>query len=119
MPGDTALEAYVKRRGLRLEVEEPTEWQKQNKRWLANHPWVTATVAALIFALVGLLLAAKSDIPWLSLPVGGIVGLAVGGLLGWAFSVEHREGTPRGVTLALYVVAGVSALAMLFALKVT
>ena len=38
----------MQRRGLRLEVDEPTEYQLRNKRWMANHPAKMALIAAAV-----------------------------------------------------------------------
>lgn len=90
----------MKRRGLRLEVDEPSDRQLRNARWLAGHPGATALIGAVVFALIGLAGVASSDVPtW----VGGAVGAVLGAVGGWAFSVENRRITPGGVTRVLYV----------------
>lgn len=105
----------MRRKGLRLEVDEPTEWQLGNKRWLAEHPGVTALVAAFVFSALGALYATTTS--WMSTAAGAIAGLLLGALLGWGFSVEHRDQTPRGTTLALYAAIVVLAMGILVFMK--
>lgn len=92
----------MKRRGLRLEVDEPSERQERNKRWLANHPVAVAVAGAVVCGLLGLLWGVSSDASWASPPVGAACGLALGALIGGLFSVENRGHGTRGLTLAMY-----------------
>ena len=104
----------MQRRGLRLEVDEPTEWQLRNKRWLAEHPLVTSLVGAVLFVGVGLMFADAKDF---SLRTGALVGAVAGAILGWAFSVENREHVD-GRTRAVYLAATAVGVVVLVALKV-
>lgn len=107
----------MQRRGLRLEVDEPTENQLRNKRWMAQHPVKMVLVVAVLMAPLGAFLAAARDLAWLSVPVGASLGAGIGALIGWATSVESRESVPRGVTLALYGGVVVLLFGVLFAIK--
>lgn len=107
----------MQRRGLRLEVDEPTEYQLRNKRWMAQHPVKMALGVALLMAPLGALLAGARDVAWLSVPVGASIGAGIGALTGWATSVESRESVPRGVTLGLYAGVVVLLFGALFAIK--
>jgi len=61
--------------------------------------------------------ALSANISWLSPFFGAVIGLAVGVLLGWSFSVTHRERAPRGRTRVLYVGALVVVTGVLMAMK--
>ena len=106
----------VQRRGLRLEVDEPSDRQLRNKRWLAHHPLVITVVGAAIFGALGLVVANMADFRPV---VGGVLAAAYGALLGWAFSLEHRDSTPRGLTRFLYGFSVLVGVAGLIALQVT
>lgn len=107
----------MRRRGLRLEVDEPTERQRRNSRWLAEKPRTTSIIGAFVFGAVGIVYALSADISWLSPFLGAVIGLAVGVLLGWAFSVSHRDPAPRGRIRVLYVGALVVVAGVLMAMK--
>lgn len=102
---------------MRLEVDEPTEWQKRNKRWLADHPVFVALAGAAIFACLGSLLSSSGDTPsglLIGIGLGALIGLGIG----WGFSVEHREYVPRRLQVAVYAAGalGLVGFAILMAL---
>lgn len=102
--------AHVERRGHRLEVDNPTEWQRRNQRWLANHPQVTCLVGAAIFAGVGVLFADLADVSWL---LGILLSAGYGGVLGWGFSIDNQGSSPSGLTKVVYgfcIVVGITGL---------
>jgi hypothetical protein len=99
----------MQRRGHRLEVDNPTQWQRRNQRWLAEHPWVTTLVGAAAFTGLGLLVAETANFSQL---LGLLFGAVFGGTCGWAFSVDNHETSPRGLRKFLYglaVFAGIAA----------
>jgi hypothetical protein len=103
----------MQRRGLRWEVDEPTEWQLRNKRWLAEHPLITSLVGAVLFVGVGLLFADAKDF---SLGTGALVGAVAGAALGWGFSAENREHVD-GRTRAVYFAATAVGIVFVVAMK--
>lgn len=98
----------MKRRGLRLEVDEPTERQQRNARWAADHPGACAAAGAVLFAVLGLVAYDA---------IGALVGVVLGGIVGWGFSVENTRETPRGTKLVLYVAGTAVVFAALFVLR--
>lgn len=106
----------MKRRGLRLEVDEPTEWQQRNRRWLASHPGLVAAVTAVLFGSMGAGYATLRDTSWLTPLVGGLLGAGAGGLLGWGFSIENRH-HPTRRSKVIYGVVCVVGLGVLLAIK--
>ena len=100
----------MQRRGHRLEVDNPTEWQRRNQQWLAEHLWVTTLVGAVIFASLGVLVAETADFSPL---LGLLLGAVVGGVCGAGFSVDNHGSIPRGPRRFLYglsIVVGIAAL---------
>lgn len=107
----------MRRRGFRVEVDEPTEFQQRNSRWLAAHPVAVVAVAAVVFAGVGIVLALVRDDPWLTLPMGAAIGACFGALCGWGFATEQREGL-TGARRAAYVAVCVLVFGCLLLLKI-
>ncbi len=110
-------EGDVAGNGLRWEVENPTEGQVRRSRWLARHPAAVTAISAVVFAGLGLLIAALAPAPWLEPWLGALIGAVVGAVVGWGFSVENR---PRvgGATKVVYVVLMVLVAAFLVVFKV-
>lgn len=81
-----------------------TARQKRNSTWLATHPGAVAAVAAFAFGAggVGYGVVTDDEVGWLNPMVGGLLGLLLGAVLGWGFSVENREHRPRGLRMILY-----------------
>ena len=104
----------MQRRGHRLEVDNPTEWQRRNQRWLAEHTWVTTLVGAGVFAGLGMLVARTADF---SLLLGLLLGAVFGGVCGAGFSVDNHESIPPGFKKFLYVISILVGIAGLIAVK--
>lgn len=81
-----------------------TAWQKRNSSWLASHPGTVAAAGAWLFGAGGVGYGAlvNDDVRWLGPVVGGLIGVLLGAMLGWGFSVENRERRPRGLRMVLY-----------------
>lgn len=106
-----AFVSMVTRRGMRLEADEPTEWQKRNKRWLADHPVIVSLVGAVLFSsMLGLL--GSSGESRSGLGVGLVLGAVAGAGLGLAFSIENRESVARGAKILAYSLCGLGVLAL-------
>jgi hypothetical protein len=103
----------VTRRGMRLEVDEPTERQRRNKRWLAEHPLIVALVGAVLFGGMFGLLGSSGDSSS-GVGIGIVLGVVAGGGLGWAFSVENREVVQRGTKVAAYSACALGLVAFAF-----
>lgn len=86
---------------MRLEVDEPAEGQKRNKRWLADHPLVVSLIGAVLFAGLFGLLGSSGDSSS-GLGIGAVLGAFAGAGFGWAFSVENRTSVGRGTQIAAY-----------------
>lgn len=91
----------VTRRGMRLEIDHPTERQKRNKRWLAEHPLIVALVGAALFGVMSGFVGRMGDSSS-GIGIGAALGVVAGGGLGWAISVENREVVSLRTKIAAY-----------------
>ena len=64
--------------------------------------------SAAVFGAMGVLYGswADTDVSWLNPVVAGVIGVVLGGLLGFGASTEARESQPKGVRRVV-VLAGV------------
>ena len=105
-------------RGVRLEVDSPSEQQLRNARWMAKHPVALALVLGVVFCLIGVGIAPLyDDASWVSRPVGGAIGAICGVAAGLALSIDSRRVVPRGKTAIAYWVFTVILLTVAVALR--
>ena len=75
---------------------------------MAEHSGVMIFVGAILFGAFGLWYGSDEDanVSWLNSSSGGVLGMLIGGLLGYGMSIESRRPKPKGWRRAL-VIGGV------------